>query len=80
MSSNLERASDHFPEFIISIPSDASHLYLVKPVSHASKAEAVISVHASGMAITYIRQGSQKFIHYPGNLSFLYGRNKVGII
>ena len=33
---NLERACDRFPELIISIPSDTSHLHLVKPVSHAS--------------------------------------------
>ena len=38
-------------ELIISIPSDASHLYLVKPVSHASLAEAAISVHASGTVL-----------------------------
>ena len=47
---NLRRACDHFPELIISIPSDASHLNLIKPVSHASYAEAAISVHTSGKA------------------------------
>ena len=51
MCSNLKRACDQFPELIISIASDASHLHLFKPVSHASLAEAAISVHASGMAI-----------------------------
>ena len=36
VSSNLGRACDRFPELIISILSDASHLYLVKQVSYAS--------------------------------------------
>ena len=33
---NLQRACDCFQELILSIPSDATHLYLVKPVIHAS--------------------------------------------
>ena len=33
---NLERVCDRFPELIISIPSDTSHLHLAKPVSFAN--------------------------------------------
>ena len=37
VGSNLKRACDRFPELIIiSIPSDASHLHWVKPVTHGS--------------------------------------------